>query len=252
MILKSINFIINKWGYSIQKKNNPIPMDLIGETEFLKIYEQCRPYTQTSIERLYSLYQSCLYVIENKIEGDLVECGVWKGGSSMMMALTFLSKGFCDKTIYMYDTYEGMSAPTEHDVAIDGELAEKKLLIEDKGDDDSIWCFASMDEVAKNIYSTGYPTEKIKLVKGKVEETLLNDLPVKISLLRLDTDFYESTKMELEYLFPLLSEMGPLIIDDFGHWEGAKKAVLEYFEMLKIMPLLNRIDITGRILIKNG
>lgn len=251
MIVKVINRVMGKLGYTIQKQVNPIPMDLQNDKDFLQIYHLCRPFTQTTVERLYSLYQSCLYVINNKIEGDLVECGVWKGGSSMMMALTFLSKGVTDKTIFMYDTYEGMSEPSEHDVAFDGELAAKKMKEEDKMADDSIWCYASIEEVTKNIESTGYPMDKIKLIKGKVEDTLSLHLPQKIALLRLDTDFYESTKVELEKMYPLLSTKGPLIIDDFGHWEGAKKAVLEYFKKQDYQPLLNRIDLTGRIMIKD-
>jgi hypothetical protein len=226
MLINNINRVINKFGYSIRKVTCPIPPDLRIEKEFLSLYRICEPYTQTSIERLYSLYKSCLYVIENNIEGDLVECGVWRGGSSMMMALTFLSRGVSDRKIHLYDTFEGMSDPSSHDIAIDGELAENKLLKEDKAQVDSIWCYASFEEVAKNMESTGYPSENVIMIKGKVEDSLSLYYPEKIALLRLDTDWYESTKVELERLYPLLASKGPLIIDDFGHWEGAKKAVI--------------------------
>ena len=250
MIIKSINTLIKPFGYSISKKVKPIPFDLQSEKEFLILYEKCKPYTQTTIERLYALYQSCIYVIENNIQGDLVECGVWRGGSSMMIALTFLSKGVTDRKIYMYDTYEGMSEPSQEDVAITGEHAAKILEREDKQAEDSIWCYASFDEVLSNIKSTGYPLENIKMIKGKVEDTLVTHQPEKIALLRLDTDWYESTKIELEILFPMLSQNGPLIIDDFGHWEGAKKAVIEFFKKQQFKPLLQRIDFTGRMMIK--
>ena len=73
-------------------------------------------------------------------------------------------------------------------------------------------------------------------------------LPGEIALLRLDTDWYKSTQHELIHLYPLLVGSGVLIIDDYGHWQGAKKAVDEYFSDKKI--LLNRIDYTGRISIK--
>lgn len=251
MVINNINKVIIKFGYTIKKIASPVPLDLRTEKEFLSLYDLCAPYTQTSIERLYSLYQSCLYVIENDIKGDLVECGVWRGGSSMMMALTLLARGVSDRKIYMYDTYEGMSDPSSHDIAVDGELAENKLLKEDKTQEDSIWCYASFEEVSKNIASTKYPAENIKMIKGKVEETLPLYHPEKIALLRLDTDWYESTKVELERLYPLLNTNGPLIIDDFGHWEGVKKAVIDYFAEQKSYPLLSRIDITGRLIIKN-
>ena len=251
MLINNINKVINKFGYSIRKNVNPVPADLRTEKEFLSFYEKCKPYTQTSIERLFSLYQSCLYVLDNGIEGNFVECGVWKGGSSMMMAFALLSRGISDREIYLYDTYEGMSDPSSNDIAIDGELAMNKLLKEDKSQVDSIWCYASFDEVARNMASTGYPFENIRMIKGKVEDSLPSHLPGKIALLRLDTDWYESTKVELETLYPLLAPKAPLIIDDFGHWEGAKKAVVEYFDKENLHLLLQRIDNTGRLIIKN-
>ena len=250
MIIKSINTLIKPFGYYISKKVNPIPVDLQSEKEFLTFYEQCKPYTQTTIERLYSLYQSCLYIIDNNIEGDLVECGVWRGGSSMMIALIFISRGITDRKIYMYDTYEGMSEPSKEDIAITGEYAANILQREDKQNEDSIWCYASFEEVMENMKMTKYPMQNIKMIKGKVEDTLPVNHPSQIALLRLDTDWYESTKIELEILFPLLSNQGPLIIDDFGHWEGAKKAVMEYFSKQEFKPMLQRIDFTGRVLIK--
>ncbi len=252
MLIRLVNKVIKKFGYVIKDITIPAPIDISSEKEFLALYEKCKPYTQTSIERLYSLYQSCLYVIDNDLKGDLVECGVWKGGSSMMMALTFLSRGISDRRIFMYDTYEGMSEPTEYDIAIHGELAENILSKEDKDSEDSIWCFASFEEVAINMLTVGYPIENIRMIKGKVEDTLPLEHPEKIAILRLDTDWYESTKVELEWLFPLLTMQCPLIIDDFGHWEGAKKAVIEYFGQQPFKPLLNRIDFTGRIMIKTS
>jgi hypothetical protein len=85
---------------------------------------------------------------------------------------------------------------------------------------------------------------------GKVEDTIPADIPEKIALLRLDTDWYESTKHELIHLFPRLQKGGVLIIDDYGFWKGARKAVDEYFAENNIQILLNRIDDTGRMAIK--
>ncbi len=250
MIIKTLNKIIQPTGYQIVKKQSPISFDLQNEKEFLELYKQCKPYTQTTAERLFALYQSCLYIINNNISGDLVECGVWRGGSSMMIALTFLSRGITNRNIYMYDTYEGMSEPTENDIAVTGEHALNILERESKKDEDSIWCYASFEEVEANIASTKYPMQHIKMIKGKVEDTLPVNQPMQIALLRLDTDWYESTKIELELLFPKLEKHAPLIIDDFGHWEGAKKAVIEYFKQQNIQPLLQRIDFTGRLMLK--
>lgn len=251
MIIKGINRFLEKFNFKIVRVTSVLPIDIIGDGEFMKFYELCAPYTQTSIERLYSLYQTCQYIIKNKISGDLVECGVWKGGSAMMMAYVFKSKGITDRKIYLYDTFEGMSEPTNIDVSVVGKSAAEQLKEQNIHDDKSIWCYAPLEDVKENMRRTGYPYENFVFVKGKVEDTLAENLPTAVSILRLDTDWYESTKIELELLFPILIEKGVLIIDDFGHWEGAKRAVLEYFGNQSFFPLLNRIDITGRIHIKS-
>ena len=173
------------------------------EKEFLKLAEKCLPYTMTSTERLYSVYKSTEYIIANNITGDFVECGVWKGGSAMMMIFTLLKNNITDRKIYLYDTFEGMNEPTDIDVNLHNKKAKNKYyktLNKEKGSD---WCRAEIDEVKKNIYSTAFPKENIVFVKGKVEDTIPQTIPEKIALLRLDTDWYESTKHELFDLCPL-------------------------------------------------
>jgi O-methyltransferase len=222
--------------------------DFIQDADFLKVFQQCKPYTMTSIERMYALYNAVKYVVQNKIEGDFVECGVWRGGSSMMIALTLNSMNIKDRKIYLYDTFEGMSEPTENDVDFRGGNADSLLKqnVEDK--QNSVWCLADLQDVQNNMKLTNYPVHNIKFVQGKVEDTIPQTISESIALLRLDTDWYESTAHELKYLYPKLITKGVLIIDDYGHWEGCRKAVDEYF--LENTLLLNRIDYTGRIAIK--
>jgi O-methyltransferase len=114
----------------------------------------------------------------------------------------------------------------------------------------SSWHHVEAAEVRGAVLSTGYPDERVHLVEGRVEETLPGGAPAEIALLRLDTDWYESTKHELEHLYPRLSPGGVLILDDYGHYEGARRAVDEYFEAEGGRPLLSRIDYTGRIGVK--
>jgi hypothetical protein len=147
----------------------------------------------------------------------------------------------------MYDTFDGMSTPTEMDVDFQGQTAQQLLEQQDRSDETSVWCCSPLDQVKMTMSNTGYPLEQIKCIEGKVEQTLLVDVPEQIALLRLDTDWYESTRCELEYLFPRLVPGGVLIIDDYGHWKGCRRAVDEYFEQNQIAMLLNRIDYTGRI-----
>ena len=216
----------------------------------VEIYKKVRPYTMTSPERIFSLCEAVKYVQDKNIEGDIVECGVWKGGSMMAVAETLLRVGDTSRNLYLFDTFEGMPPPTENDVDIAGTTAECLLNRSDKEKDESIWCNAAMDGVKEVMESTGYPSCKTHFIKGMVEETIPHFAPSKIALLRLDTDWYESTKHELEHLFPCLSKGGVLIIDDYGHWQGARKAVDEYFDKNDIKILLNRIDYTGRIAVK--
>lgn len=250
MLLQIANKIAGRFGYKVKIERKKSPGDIYGNEQFVRLYEQCSDYTMTSLERMYSLYQSLNYIIDNNIPGDLVECGVWKGGSSRMMALLLKERGVTNRKLHLYDTFEGMSEPSEFDTSFRGDAADKLLAKEKKnGSKESIWCYAPLEEVRENLYSTGYPKENIVFVKGKVEDTLSLNMPGKLALLRLDTDWYESTKIELELLYPLLVEKGVLIIDDFGHWDGAKKAVVEYFEKTNYL-FLHRIDYTGRLMIK--
>lgn len=219
------------------------PPDL--DKEFYILQEKCKNYTMTSTERLYSVYKAAEYIVANNIEGDIVECGVWKGGSSMMAALALQKFGKTDRKIFLYDTYEGMSPPTEKDKTYYGESAEKEWDKDKK-------CYSPMDEVRINMKSTGYPMQSIFFIKGKVEDTIPATLPGKIALLRLDTDWYESTYHELAHLYPLLCKNGILIIDDYGFWKGSREATDKYFKEKNITILLNRIDGSGRIAIKTS
>ena len=229
-----------------------IPADM-KEGDFSELFRLCRPFTMTSIERLYSLYKAMRYVIDNKIPGDFIECGVWKGGSSLMMAKMLAMHGIFDRKVILYDTYEGMSEPTEHDKDYAGVSADVLLDKSSIEVQDSVWCYSSFEEVKNNLMLSGLPEENIIMIKGKVEDTIPSQVPAsQIALLRLDTDWYESTRHELEHLYPMLVPNGVLIIDDYGHWEGCRKAVDEYIKNNNLNMLLSRIDNTGRIAIKNS
>ena len=206
--------------------------------------------TMTSPERILALCQSIEYIVHNKIPGAIVECGVWRGGSMAAAARSLAQSGSDDRELWMYDTFEGMSEPTLRDVDFMGNGAAGLLDKQDPNEADSIWCRSPLEEVEAAMKATYYPQNKIKYIKGKVEQTLPQQRPEQIALLRLDTDWYESTRCELEYLFPLLAPGGVLIVDDYGHWNGCREAVDEYFLNYKIPMLLNRIDYTGRIGVK--
>ncbi|MEQ8714143.1 MAG: TylF/MycF/NovP-related O-methyltransferase [Cyclobacteriaceae bacterium] len=252
MLAKLINKILEIPGYKLIKtaEEKSRYLDIKDNVDFLNIYESCKMFTMTSIERMYTLYEATNFIIGKGLKGDFVECGVWKGGSAMMIAHLLVKNDIHDQKIFLYDTFEGMPRPSDSDVSPRGFSALNFFNEVSTGNDSSTWCLATLDEVRENLLSTGIGTDQLIFVKGKVEETIPDNLPKNsVSLLRLDTDWYSSTKHELVHLYPLLEEGGALIIDDFGAWEGAKKAVVEYFDSSKSI-YLNRIDNTGRIGIK--
>lgn len=221
------------------------------EPAFAPLWRRSAEYTETSPERMYGLYQAVKHVARNDIPGDIVECGVWRGGSAMLAALTLLEVGDRQRRLCLYDTFSGMSEPTPRDVDMYG-LRMTDIWDEVRDDPDNrVIARAPRDEVLENLASTGFPSSRITAVEGKVEDSLPQHAPDRIAVLRLDTDWYESTRHELECLYPRLTPGGILIVDDYGYFEGARQAVDEYFARSGA-PLLNRLDYTGRLAVKPG
>lgn len=243
-----VNYPLGLFGLKIARKerlkfiNNT---DLLEETEFVEIYQKIKDYTLVPFERCYSLYEAVRYIIRNNIEGHFVECGVWKGGSCMLIAHTLLKLGITDRKIVLYDTFAGMTEPGMKD----GEEEKNEWRRGYVSPELNAMSYSPLEEVKANLSKTNYPKENIVFVKGRVEETIPDNFLGNISLLRLDTDWYESTLHELTHLYPLLSDKGIVIIDDYGSWQGSKKAVDEYFSK-RPDKLIQRIDYAGRLIIK--
>ena len=206
-----------------------------------QLCETVLPYTMTSKERLVTIESATRYLLNNDIQGAFVESGVGAGGSMMAVAYTLLDLGIRDRDIYLFDTYAGMAEPTAPDVSIFGKSAKRKY--DSKLQDGvSMWNYFPLAEVEANMRRTGYPDNQIKLVEGLVQKTLPNNDIEAIALLRLDTNLYESTKVEMAELFPKLSLGGVLIIDDYNRWLGQRKAVDDYIEEHSVGILLTRVD----------
>ena len=250
MIKKIIRGIVRRSGFDIVRyRSQREPPKLLDLTDReIKIVESVKPYTLTGEERIAALLNAVGYIVGHKIPGDVAECGVWRGGSMMAVALALMDHGDSNRHLYLYDTFEGMSEPTRHDKSFDGQSAQSQLERDPVGT--GIWCHSPMEDVRNNVLSTGYPEERVHFIQGKVEETLPSKRPDQLALLRLDTDWYESTKHELVHLFPLLDPRGPLIIDDYGHWRGARKAVDEYITEHKLNLYLHRVDYTCRVAVR--
>jgi hypothetical protein len=231
-----------------RRRHKPAALPPDIDDEARSVIETVRPFTMTSPERMIALRDAVRHVAKHRIAGDIVECGVWRGGSMMAAALTLLECGD-RRRLHLFDTFEGMPPPAEADFDIHGTDAAKLLAAEDRHTGDT-WCYATLDDVRANVLSTGYPADLVRFIPGRVEETIPHHAPEQIAILRLDTDWYESTRHELEHLYPRLAVGGVLIIDDYGHWQGARRAVDEYIDSTKARLLLSRIDYTGRMAVK--
>ena len=198
----------------------------ISDAFFAGIVDQVRRHTLTlssGIEAAWALYQSIEYIVRNDIPGDIVECGVWSGGSMLLAAHALMHFGDTSRRIFLYDTFSGMPKPDDLDLRWDG--VPTLPTWERFQQDGRKWGYGgTQDHVREVVFSSGYPTDKFVFVEGMVEATLPATRPAQVSLLRLDTDLYSSTYHELVHLYPVLSVGGVLIIDDYGWLLGAQMA----------------------------
>lgn len=208
-----------------------------------------KKFSMVSTARLVQTAKSVRYAVENNVSGDFVECGVWRGGNAILAKLIFSELG-SGKKVYLYDTFAGMTEPQENDAVQSTQLGARKKFLRMQKDTHNEWCYASLESVRQNFIEAGADFSGVKFIEGDVAETLkTNEIPESICLLRLDTDFYESTKMEMEVLYPRLSDKGVLILDDYASWTGARQAVDEYFKAQCLKPLMHVTD-SARAIVK--
>ena len=250
VLFRISKLILHKFGFNIKLGDYQAQYPELnkGELDFLKsIFAES--ITMTSLESLATLALACKYVVKNGITGDFVEAGVWRGGSSIV-AKKFLTG---ERSFYLFDTYAGMTKPTIHDYRV-GASSNTSTVEHWKNQSKSThneWVFASLEEVQKNFRSFNLLDNSVNFIEGNVIETLFDlKVPAKIAILRLDTDFYDSTLMELQVLWPRLVSGGILILDDYGHWDGARRAVDEYFKNEKDLLMVPIAGGGGRIIVK--
>lgn len=206
--------------------------------------EEIRPYTKSPFPRMEAMVEAVERIDRTGIAGDVVECGVWMGGN-IILARKLSPQRVC----WLYDTFAGMTLPTVLDVNRRGGTAVyfRAKHKAERGN----WMAVSADDVKENLKKFDvFDEEKTKFVVGDVVDTLRvsTNLPERIALLRLDTDFHASTKAELKVLYPLLAPGGILVVDDFGHWLGARKAVNDYFG--EAMPEYTMADYSCLVMVK--
>lgn len=234
------------------RRENEVRFKHIFEPADEEIIKRVTPYTMTSPERLEGLLMATDYVIQMGIPGAFVECGVWRGGSIMAAMLRLLQLGVTDRDFYLYDTFEGMTEPTDKDTS-DYSAPALKVWQQAKDKQELAWDgffnkeIFNEESVRQRLIETGYPSKRLHFVRGRVEDTIPGVLPDQIAVLRLDTDWYHSTMHEMQHLYPRLQSCGVLIVDDYGHWKGCRQAIEEYFAQPgQLRPLLHRVDYTCR------
>jgi O-methyltransferase len=235
-----------------RKRREKYPMDYDQDTR--EILELVRRRTLTRHPKIHFLIEAVRYVDRHDIPGAVVECGVWRGGSMLAVAHTLLRLGVADRDLYLFDTFTGMTPATDRDVRITGQHADEHLTAEGPGP--LAWArpgnFAgTLDDVKDGFAGVAYPEERVHFVPGRVEDTVPHHAPDEIAILRLDTDWYESTKHELTHLYKRLSPGGVLILDDYGTWLGSKEATDEFLSATGEPLLLTKIG-GARVAVKPG
>lgn len=222
-----------------------------NEVEAKEAVKLVRGNTMTSLERLVSLWNQVRYLDQYGVEGSLVECGVWKGGSIGLMALAHQRVGTARRELHLFDSFEGLPEP---DSKVDGTKAISYSGQHAGGKLETIGkCVGPIEDSRELLFRRiGYPESKAKFHQGWFEETVprVSATLGPIALLRLDGDWYSSTKICLDHLYERVVPNGVVVIDDYGHWEGCRKAVDEFLPKLGHPVMLHFVDYTARYWIK--
>jgi hypothetical protein len=248
LLAQPLRWVLARTGFDLVRRpkgGTTYPPDF--GPDLVELCERVRPFTLTSPERIVALRDAVRHAVAAGVPGDIVECGVWRGGSMMVIASTLHDLGVHDRDLYLFDTFTHMPLPGEEDVDVFGRAAAEYY---DEASEAEAFRYLPLDAVKDALASTGYPTDRMHFVQGLVEDTIPEQAPERIALCRLDTDWYESTAHEMEHLYPRVVPGGMVLIDDYGHFQGAKKAVDEYLAVHDPNVLLHRIDFTGRLLVK--
>lgn len=200
--------------------------DQLQNKRLLEIYSRVKDYTMVDP----TLFCDNLKLLDNikDLNGDIVECGVWKGGMSAALAFN-IDK---NRHFHLFDSFEGLPAPKQ----LDGEAAKAWS----RGEMPNIFynnCSAEETSAIQIMNETG---QTFTTYKGWFEDTIPNNKIGEIALLRLDGDWYESTLICLEYLYPKLTQSGVVILDDYYTWDGCSKAVHDYLSKIKSRAKIDR------------
>lgn len=214
------------------KNTNPFhPHSIIDSLRMIRLIFKVRGHTAVWIPRLVALYQLTNEIDRRQVPGDIVECGVYNGGSAALMASASRNSPK-KRRIWLFDSFQGLPQPTEQD----GEKAQSC----------GWWCHGDLEMVVTIFHKLQIPDSRVNIIKGWFHDTFPSAEINSIALLHIDADWYDSVKLCLERFYDYVRPGGFIAIDDYGHWEGCRKAVDEFMEARKIDTSLTYVDYTGR------
>lgn len=247
------NVLENGFGFRVQRVRETTALRGL-DNQSLSAMKLAGSRTMLDPIQQYTTYCAARYVGQNNLGGEIVEFGVWRGGSSILILRGLVASGATQKKVFLFDTFQGMSEPSEKDRWIaSGRLATSLLEESASGSvgpgKTDMRCIADITDVKESVRLSEYPTSNVHLIQGDVSDTIGSHIPSTICLARLDTDWYESTRIELETVWPRLVAGGVLIIDDYDEWSGAREATDEFLATQNFKPFLIRSGL-GRVIIK--
>jgi hypothetical protein len=210
----------------------------VYRSKFGRLYDLVQPYSMLSYARLRALYAAVCHIAKSGVPGDVVECGTARGGSAALMGLA-LKEVDHSRHLWVYDTFQGLPAPTLEDP--DYHIAKHFTGT----------CRGQLEDVTQ-LFDRLSISSFSHCVKGMFQETLPLTEVKAVAVLHVDGDWYDSVLTCLECLWERVTPGGIVQIDDYGHWEGARKAVNEFFASRGISPHLRYVDYTGRQIVKNS
>ena len=226
------------WWTSQMRETAMRGYNRFANDSFARAYREVRPYTMSTHARLRGLYTAVQQVASDKIPGDVVECGTARGGSAALLGMAIREAGY-PRTLWVFDTFEGIPPPTfadpDHDIAA---LYTGHF----RGEIDQV----------RDLFKRIGILDHSRLVKGLFQDTIPHCDVGPIAVLHLDGDWYESVKVCLDHLYERVTPGGVIQIDDYGHWEGARKAVDEFLAERRLSVSLRYLDYTGRQFTKPG
>ncbi|WP_018503386.1 TylF/MycF family methyltransferase [Parafrankia discariae] len=192
-------------------------------------------HTMTGVRRMESLQYCVEQVLRDGVAGDLIETGVWRGGSCILMRGVLAAYGDTERTVWVADSFEGLPPPDPARYAADaGDTHHQNRALA-----------VSLEEVRDNFRRYGLLDGQVRFLKGWFRDTLPAAPIDRLAVLRLDGDMYESTVDALRGLYPKLSPGGFCVVDDYGAIEGCRAAVDDFRRTAGIEEEIVRIDWTG-------